>query len=163
MISNDLARAIDACQRMLLLDAANEEGDPVAAAGWQWLADNGKWPMLHRGKYPPLGWDWEAETETAQQSYRLPEQAIDQFEPFWDGDDAPYRASPSACLAAAALAVGRWLQKPRRYRPHSTLQCGEAVVGDWHDSREAAAAQARSWVGLPVGASMNYVIEEQEA
>ena len=48
---------------------------------------------------------------------------------------------------------------PLQYRPHSTYQCGEEIVGGWADSLQKAKEKAISWRGLPVGAGYGFWIE----
>lgn len=102
MIDPDLARAIDECHARLLQDAAADETDPVAAKGWLWLLERWAWPTLSAGRWvlwPLIDEDMER-LGSVGNWFGVP-----------PGEDSANGATASAALAAAALTVGRWLQR----------------------------------------------------
>jgi hypothetical protein len=127
---------LDSCrweQMRVLADAAEDNGDPVLAAGWRWLADNRKWPgadALGEGET----FYWRAVRHEDQSSYgpdvlpwgafqRLPVRATNprartalllkyMARPDPEAPEDFYNAVP-LCLPEAlemtARAVGEWL------------------------------------------------------
>src|SRR5262249_26477270 len=95
-----------------LADHAEERGEATLAAGWRWLADHHKWPVLQR-RYAQRPARGEPEREGLSACWVLARR--DSPVPFVLPDPGPsgglrtHYPTEVAALAAAAGAVGAWL------------------------------------------------------
>jgi hypothetical protein len=87
----------------VLGDIVEEGGDPVAARGWRWLAENRKWPS----RMPGRGFYWGIGSYTsclpAGAHYGLPKEHSEDHDLTFE-----------KALEYAAAAVGAWLQRQEK-------------------------------------------------
>jgi hypothetical protein len=134
---------LDTCRwdhMRVIADAAEEEGDPVEAAGWRWLADHGRWPSEETAYFGKR--EGRSQGETTSTGWKASYAAAFNHPSGWerDGYGAPCNHLPRPVVRLVKEIVKELKEKEltgRRYDPGDRLPspvwlaAAARAVGEW--------------------------------